>query len=111
MVANGREAIDALKLKNYHLIFMDIQMPVMDGYAATKLIIERWGNKAPVIIAMTANAMQGDREKCFSLGMSDYISKPLKLDELSKMITLWGEKKKQIFVDRDKTEPFLGSKI
>ncbi len=102
LVANGHESIDALKRKNYHLIFMDIQMPEMDGYEATKLIIERWGINAPVIIAMTANAMQGDKEKCFQAGMSDYISKPLRLQDLTKMIVKWGELKKHLFVNQNK---------
>lgn len=76
---------------------MDIQMPEMDGYEATKLIIERWGVNAPVIIAMTANAMQGDKEKCFQAGMSDYISKPLRLQDLTKLISKWGEMQKHLF--------------
>jgi signal transduction histidine kinase/CheY-like chemotaxis protein len=101
LAANGHETIDALKRKSYHLIFMDIQMPEMDGYETTQMIINRWGNSAPVIIAMTANAMQGDREKCMQIGMSDYISKPLRLHDLSKMITHWGELKKELFVNHD----------
>ena len=103
LVANGYEAIDALKRKKFHLIFMDIQMPEMDGYEATKLIIERWGTNAPVIIAMTANAMQGDKEKCFQAGMSDYISKPLRLQDLAKLISKWGELQKHLF-DRHNTD-------
>jgi CheY-like chemotaxis protein len=99
LVANGHETIDALKRKNYHLIFMDIQMPEMDGYEATERIVERWGSNAPVIIAMTANAMQGDKEKCLLVGMSDYISKPLRLQDLTKMISHWGEHKKHLFAN------------
>ena len=64
----------------------------MDGYEATRIIKERWGSKAPLIIAMTANAMQGDREKCLLAGMDDYVSKPIRLDDLLGIINLWGEK-------------------
>lgn len=99
LVANGHEAVNALKAKSYHLVFMDIQMPEMDGYEASKLIIERWGSNAPVIIAMTANAMQGDKEKYLLAGMNDYISKPLRLQDLINMISKWGELKKHLFVN------------
>jgi signal transduction histidine kinase/CheY-like chemotaxis protein/putative methionine-R-sulfoxide reductase with GAF domain len=90
VVANGLEVLDALPRVKYDLIFMDCQMPEMDGYEATRAIRKReqdqqrpcrW--KAPVhIIAMTANAMQGDREKCLAAGMDDYVSKPMRATEL-----------------------------
>lgn len=98
LAANGYEVIDALKRKRYNLIFMDIQMPEMDGYEATRLIKERWGAKAPVIVAMTANAMQGDREKCMLAGMDDYVSKPLRLEDLLRVLNYWGEIKECIFL-------------
>lgn len=98
LVVNGQEAVKASGVKSYHIVFMDIQMPEMDGYEASRLIIEREGVNTPVIIAMTANAMQGDKEKCILSGMHDYISKPLKLQELEKMIRKWGELKKHLFV-------------
>jgi signal transduction histidine kinase/CheY-like chemotaxis protein len=91
LVANGHEAIDALKRKKYNIIFMDVQMPEMDGYEATRKIKERWVVDGPVIIAMTANAMQGDKEKCIVSGMDDYISKPLRLEDLVKVLRYWGE--------------------
>jgi len=91
--ANGIEALEALKRKNYNLVFMDIQMPEMNGYEATKIIIQRWKEDRPIIIAMTANAMQGDKEKCFEAGMDDYLSKPMKIDDLVKVIKIWGSKK------------------
>jgi len=92
IAANGLEALEALKRKNYTLIFMDIQMPEMNGYEATRIIVERRKEDRPIIIAMTANAMQGDREKCIDAGMDDYITKPLRVDNLIKMIKFWGEK-------------------
>lgn len=98
LAANGYEVIDALKRKPYNIIFMDIQMPEMDGYEATRIIKERWGNKAPVIIAMTANAMQGDKEKCMLAGMDDYVSKPLRLEDLLKVLNYWGEMKECIYL-------------
>jgi len=92
IAANGLEALSALKLKNYNLIFMDIQMPEMNGYEATGIIVERRKEDRPVIIAMTANAMHGDREKCLEAGMDDYITKPMKVDDLIRVIKFWGEK-------------------
>ena len=99
LAANGYEAIESLKRKPYHVIFMDVQMPEMDGLEATRVIKERWKNKAPVIIAMTANAMQGDREKCLAAGMDDYISKPLRLEDIIKVINYWGASKEILFLD------------
>ena len=72
---------------------MDIQMPEMNGYEATGIIVERRKEDRPVIIAMTANAMQGDREKCIEAGMDDYMSKPIKINDLIKVIQFWGENK------------------
>lgn len=98
LAANGYEVIDALKRKSYNLIFMDVQMPEMDGYEATRIIKERWSTKAPVIIAMTANAMHGDKEKCLLAGMDDYVSKPLRLDDLLRLINYWGEMNESVFL-------------
>ena len=99
LAANGYETIESLKRKPYHVIFMDVQMPEMDGLEATRVIKERWKNNAPVIIAMTANAMQGDREKCLAAGMDDYISKPLRLEDIIKVINYWGASKEILFLD------------
>ncbi len=78
---NGSEALEKLKNNNYHLILMDIQMPQMDGYTATQQI--RNSLKLNVaIIAMTAHAMAGEREKCLSYGMNEYISKPIREEQL-----------------------------
>ena len=94
VVGNGLEVLEALPRGKYELVFMDCQMPEMDGYEATQAIrkIEqnpqrpaRW--RSPVyIIAMTANAMQGDREKCLDAGMNDYLSKPMRLPELQAVL-------------------------
>ena len=86
---NGRVAVDMVDKKNYDLIFMDIQMPEMDGYEATGVIREKQKDKHTPIIAMTAHAMQGDREKCLEAGMDDYLSKPLNRDELFNTLDRW----------------------
>ncbi len=87
-VANGSEALDALRNVPYDLVLMDCQMPEMDGYQATRAIRASLTLKDPAIpiIAMTANAMKGDREKCLEAGMSDYVSKPVQVHELLEAI-------------------------
>ncbi len=93
VAANGLEVLDAMKVIHYDLIFMDVYMPEMDGLEATRKLIELFSpEKRPVIIAMTANAMQGDREECLEAGMDDYIPKPMRIDELPDMIAKWGNK-------------------
>ncbi|MES2733978.1 MAG: two-component regulator propeller domain-containing protein [Bacteroidota bacterium] len=97
VVQNGLEAVEAVKLHNYDLVLMDIQMPEMDGLEATRMIRNDMSHSAPYIIAMTANAMQGDREECLQAGMSDYVSKPIKLEDLMKAL-----EKAALFI-KDKT--------
>jgi CheY-like chemotaxis protein len=81
---NGRDALDALEKENVDCVLMDVQMPVMDGFETTALIREKernGGGHVPVI-AMTAHAMAGDRERCLTAGMDDYVAKPLNTKEL-----------------------------
>jgi len=85
IVSNGREAVEELKQRPYSLVLMDIQMPEMDGYVATQIIRNELGLSIPVI-AMTAHAMAGEKEKCLQLGMNDYVSKPIKETLLYNMI-------------------------
>jgi PAS domain S-box-containing protein len=90
VVADGQEAVQALKLINYDLVFMDCQMPVMDGYEATRVIRNPASNvlnHTVPIVAMTANAMPGDREKCLAAGMDDYTSKPVRPEALQTVLT------------------------
>lgn len=100
LVGDGKEALDMLEKEPHDLIFMDIQMPEMDGLTATQKIIERYGDtRRPIIVAMTANAMIGVREEYLSAGMDDYISKPFKLQDLEEAIVKWGT---QIIAAREK---------
>jgi signal transduction histidine kinase/CheY-like chemotaxis protein len=83
LASNGVEAIESIERQPYDLVLMDVQMPEMDGLEATRRIIERWAPAdRPRIVAMTANAMQGDREECLAAGMDDYVVKPIRIDRL-----------------------------
>jgi CheY-like chemotaxis protein len=85
-VVNGQEVLESLERQPYDLIFMDVKMPVMDGLEATRKIRERWPENGPKIIAITAYALHGDREKCLATGMDGYISKPVRKEDLAKML-------------------------
>jgi CheY-like chemotaxis protein len=84
-VTNGLDALRALESKHYDVVLMDIRMPVMDGLEATRVIRQRLQDR-PKIIAVTAYALKGDRDKCLAAGMNDYISKPIRLEELAKLL-------------------------
>ena len=90
VAANGREAVEMFEMTPYDLIFMDCQMPELDGYAASREIRsrERHGRRV-AIVAMTAEAMEGSRELCIAAGMDDYISKPVKRDEMCEALRKW----------------------
>ncbi len=88
LVDNGQEALDKLDAQEFDVIFMDVQMPVMDGLEATRLIRLR-GGEQPVIIALTADAQEEDRQECLAAGMDDYISKPLQLERLINILKKW----------------------
>ncbi|MCP2732694.1 response regulator, partial [Limnofasciculus baicalensis] len=80
---NGQEVLVALRRQSYDVVLMDVQMPEMDGLEASRRICQEWPKcQRPRIIAMTANAMEGDREKCLAAGMNDYISKPIRLESI-----------------------------
>lgn len=89
IAGNGREAVEILQNEGFDLVFMDIQMPVMDGYTAARAIREDLRLDIPVI-AMTAHAMEGEREKCVSFGMNDHISKPVRESDLDRVFRQYG---------------------
>jgi CheY-like chemotaxis protein len=92
VTTNGKEALQAVHQKKYDIVLMDVQMPEMDGNEATQRIRKEVPHEnQPVIIAMTAHALQGDREKCLEAGMNDYMSKPILIDEVRRMIQKWYE--------------------
>lgn len=93
MAGNGMEALQALENATYDLVLMDVQMPQMGGLEATEHIRSLYGNgpnARPIIIAMTAGAMEGDRDRCLDVGMNDYISKPVKVESLQDALERWG---------------------
>jgi signal transduction histidine kinase/HPt (histidine-containing phosphotransfer) domain-containing protein/BarA-like signal transduction histidine kinase len=107
---NGVEVLKALEQKPYDVLFLDVQMPEMDGLEAARQICQRWSQeKRPRIIAMTGNALMGDREKCLSAGMDDYISKPVRVGELQAALERWGplrpRKTDTSFLARNKAVP------
>jgi PAS domain S-box-containing protein len=100
MVTNGREAVAAVAEGAYDVVLMDVQMPELDGLEATREIRDRFpGESGPRIIAMTANAMEGDREACLAAGMDDYVAKPIRIDELARALAR-GRQPSQAGVER-----------
>jgi signal transduction histidine kinase/HPt (histidine-containing phosphotransfer) domain-containing protein len=107
---NGVEVLQALEQKAYDVLFLDVQMPEMDGLEAARQICEKWPpERRPKIIAMTGNALMGDREKCLQSGMDDYISKPIRVSELQSAIEKWGPKRQRkpdtAFISRVRSVP------
>jgi CheY-like chemotaxis protein len=82
VASNGIEVIESIERQTYDVVLMDVQMPEMDGLEASRRIVQRWPDDRPRIVAMTANAMQGDREACLAAGMDDYVTKPIRVDAL-----------------------------
>ena len=83
LASNGIEAIECVERQPYDVVLMDVQMPEMDGLEASRRITAKWqAHERPRIVAMTANAMQGDREECLAAGMDDYVTKPIRVDAL-----------------------------
>jgi CheY-like chemotaxis protein/HPt (histidine-containing phosphotransfer) domain-containing protein len=108
---NGIEVLKALEQKPYDILFLDVQMPEMDGLEAARQICQRWpADKRPRIVAMTGNALMGDREKCLQAGMDDYISKPVRIAELQAALEKWGpsraKKSDTAFSNRSNTLTF-----
>ena len=98
LVSDGSEAVIAHSRKPYDVILMDCQMPIMDGFEASRKIRELDG-KQPIIIAVTANALVGERERCLEAGMNDYLSKPFQAEQLVGVIRKWAA------LERDQSAP------
>jgi signal transduction histidine kinase/CheY-like chemotaxis protein len=89
LASNGIEAVESVERQTYDVVLMDVQMPEMDGLEATRRICARWQpQERPRIVAMTANAMQGDREMCIAAGMDDYLTKPIRVERLVEALSL-----------------------
>ncbi len=89
IASNGKKGVEMINANQYDSVLMDIQMPLMDGYQATRIIRSKHSKKSLPIIAMTANAMSGDKDKCLEAGMNDYVSKPIKIDRFFEVLSRW----------------------
>jgi CheY-like chemotaxis protein len=122
VAASGAEALDALSREKFDIVLMDIQMPDMDGYEATRRMRQLPPDRAQTpIIAITAHALSGEREKCIGAGMNDYLAKPVSLEQLGAVIRLWASKESaeqqkapdvmvtddQYVLDRERVSSFL----
>jgi PAS domain S-box-containing protein len=112
IVQNGLQVIEKLRNEIYDIIFMDVQMPEMDGMDATRFILNKMSlEKRPVIIAMTAFALEGDKEKCIEAGMNDYISKPFMVEEIVNKITEWFGKRNGNTMEKKSPEKQNGNSV
>jgi CheY-like chemotaxis protein len=87
VVSDGRDVLRALEARTYDVVLMDMRMPEMDGLEATRSIRQRWRDRRPQVIGVTANAVAGDRERCLASGMDGYLSKPFSMDELADVLS------------------------
>jgi CheY-like chemotaxis protein len=99
LASNGLEAIEAVRQNHYDIIFMDCQMPEMDGFVATKEIRRIQYPEHTPIVALTANLVQEERDRCFAVGMDDYLSKPIRHDALFEKLSLWYRPSAQSGID------------
>ncbi len=88
IATNGQEALKAFENKYYDLVFMDIEMPLMDGFEVTRNLREKYKDKPvqPYIVALTANSLSGEKKRCIEMGMNDYLSKPFSVEDVQSMI-------------------------
>jgi two-component system sensor histidine kinase/response regulator len=103
-VSNGRKAVEAMKCKNYELVLMDLQMPEMDGFEATRTIRDYEFARATHIPIIACTAMDVDRERCLDVGLDDYLAKPIGLEELREILERWMKTPLQKALNRLKTE-------
>ena len=89
VVANGMDAVEACQRETFDLVLMDCQMPMLDGYGATRLIPRKLGFAAPPIVALTAHALESDRAECLAAGMCGYLTKPIMLEQLRQAVAEW----------------------
>ncbi|MFN8543632.1 MAG: ATP-binding protein [Candidatus Binatia bacterium] len=109
IVSDGRQAVAAVERGCYDVVLMDCQMPEMDGFEATRAIRDgETGARRIAIVALTANAMKGDRERCLAAGMDDYLAKPLRTQELAEMLARWTEGRG---LDREAISPRAGMQL
>jgi len=92
LAQNGIEVLEAVEQKLYDIVFMDVHMPVLDGLEATRTIVSnKKREERPIIVAVTADAMEGDREICFQAGMDDYVTKPIRIADIQHILKRWGK--------------------